>query len=93
MPKYLTAPGILMLIATLTFWAGRYRFVHIPPGGRRFLQETFSRRGLGALQGADYFLFFTLLMLVAAVLFVVVARYYRGQSYIHAEREEINGLA
>jgi len=42
-------PGLLMLMATLTFWAGRYRFVHIPPGGRRFLQETFSRRGLGAL--------------------------------------------
>jgi POT family proton-dependent oligopeptide transporter len=261
-------PGILMLIATLTFWAGRNRFVHIPPGGRRFLQETFSRRGLGtlgrltvvylfvavfwslfdqtgsswvlqaqhmnnllfgvellpaqiqaanpllvmlmiplfsyviypaidkvfpltalrkiaiglfvaaaafaiptaiqlsidqggtpsiawqlpayavltaaevmvsitclefsytqaprtmksfvmaffmlsislgnlftsavnfvirnpdgssALEGADYFLFFTLLMLVTAVLFVVVARYYRGQSYLHAEREEING--
>jgi proton-dependent oligopeptide transporter, POT family len=42
-------PGLLMLIATLTFWAGRYRFIHIPPGGRRFLQETFSRRGLGTL--------------------------------------------
>jgi POT family proton-dependent oligopeptide transporter len=42
-------PGILMLIATLTFWAGRHRFVHIPPGGRLFLKETFSRRGLGAL--------------------------------------------
>ena len=42
-------PGILMLIATLTFRAGRHRFVHIPPGGRLFLQEVFSRRGLGAL--------------------------------------------
>jgi POT family proton-dependent oligopeptide transporter len=42
-------PGILMLLATLTFWAGRHRFVHIPPGGREFLRETFSRRGLGAL--------------------------------------------
>jgi POT family proton-dependent oligopeptide transporter len=42
-------PGILMLIATLTFWAGRHRFVHIPPGGRQFLKEAFSRRGLGAL--------------------------------------------
>ena len=42
-------PGILMLIATLTFWAGRYRFVHIPPGGMRFIRETFSAVGLGAL--------------------------------------------
>ena len=42
-------PGVLMLIATLTFWAGRHKFVHIPPGGRKFLQEAFSKRGLGAL--------------------------------------------
>jgi POT family proton-dependent oligopeptide transporter len=42
-------PGVLMLVATLTFWAGRHRFVHIPPGGRKFLQEVFSKRGLGAL--------------------------------------------
>ena len=42
-------PGVLMLMATLVFWAGRYRFVHVPPGGRRFLKEAFSRTGLGAL--------------------------------------------
>jgi POT family proton-dependent oligopeptide transporter len=42
-------PGILMLLATIMFWAGRHRFVHIPPGGREFLREAFSRRGLGAL--------------------------------------------
>jgi POT family proton-dependent oligopeptide transporter len=42
-------PGILMLLATLTFWAGRHRFVHIPPGGRHFVREVFSRTGLGAL--------------------------------------------
>jgi POT family proton-dependent oligopeptide transporter len=42
--------------------------------------------GDSALQGADYFLFFTLLMLVTAALFVVLARYYRGQIYIHSEQ-------
>ena len=42
-------PGVLMLIATLTFRAGRHRFVHIPPGGMRFIRETFSSIGLGAL--------------------------------------------
>ena len=42
-------PGILMLTATLIFWAGRYQFVHVPAGGRRFLKEAFSRTGLGAL--------------------------------------------
>jgi proton-dependent oligopeptide transporter, POT family len=39
-------PGLLMLIATIAFWMGRREFVHIPPGGRRFVRETFSREGL-----------------------------------------------
>ncbi len=42
-------PGVLMLVATLTFWAGRYKFAHIPPGGMHFVRESFSRDGLGAL--------------------------------------------
>ena len=32
-------PGVLMLLATLIFWAGRYRFVHVPPGGRRIIKK------------------------------------------------------
>jgi POT family proton-dependent oligopeptide transporter len=39
-------PGILMVVATALFWAGRRRFVHIPPGGWEFVRETFSRDGL-----------------------------------------------
>jgi POT family proton-dependent oligopeptide transporter len=54
-------PGILMVVATLTFWAGRRRFVHIPPGGMEFVRETFSRDGL-----------FTLLRLLVLYLFVAV---------------------
>lgn len=42
-------PGVLMLLATLTFWAGRYRFVHIPPGGINFAKEVFSQDGLRAV--------------------------------------------
>ena len=42
-------PGILMGIATLVFWAGRNEFVHIPPGGREFATQLFSRVGLAAL--------------------------------------------
>ena len=38
-------PGVLMLAATWFFWLGRYKFVHIPPGGRQFLRETFSPQG------------------------------------------------
>ncbi len=42
-------PGVLMAIATLVFWTGRHKFVHIPPGGTAFLREVFSSEGLKAL--------------------------------------------
>ncbi|RFC48621.1 MAG: proton-dependent oligopeptide transporter, POT family [Verrucomicrobia bacterium] len=42
-------PGVLMALATVVFWMGRHRFVHIPPGGASFVRQTFSREGLGAL--------------------------------------------
>ena len=42
-------PGLLMLLATLTFWSGRYRFVHIQPAGVDFIKEMFSRTGLTSL--------------------------------------------
>jgi len=42
-------PGALMLLATIVFWSGRYRFVHIPAGGRSFIRQTFSQDGLKTL--------------------------------------------
>lgn len=39
-------PGVLMLMATLAFWSGRYRFVHIPPTGTCFIREVLSPFGL-----------------------------------------------
>ncbi|HVR34733.1 MAG TPA: POT family MFS transporter [Methylomirabilota bacterium] len=42
-------PGFLMLLATWVFWLGRWKFVHVPPGGREFLKESFGRVGRGAL--------------------------------------------
>ena len=39
-------PGILMGIATIIFWLGRYKFVHIPPPGRSFFRDNFNREGL-----------------------------------------------
>jgi POT family proton-dependent oligopeptide transporter len=48
-PAAFAVPGVLMLIATLTFRAGRHKFVHIPPGGRRFVREALSQVGLAAL--------------------------------------------
>jgi POT family proton-dependent oligopeptide transporter len=39
-------PGVLMLLATIAFWSGRYRFVHIPPAGSGFVKEVLSPFGL-----------------------------------------------
>jgi len=39
-------PGVLMALATLVFWLGRNRYIHVPAGGKRFLREAFSRDGL-----------------------------------------------
>ena len=53
-------PGVLMAIATLVFWLGRNRFIHVPPGGLAFLRQTFSRDGI-------------LAMLKLAVIYIFVA--------------------
>ncbi len=42
-------PGILMFIATVVFWAGRRKFVHIPPAGKSFLRDNFNREGRAAI--------------------------------------------
>jgi len=42
-------PGVLMLLATIIFWFGRYRFVHIPAGGQHFIREAFSQDGIRAI--------------------------------------------
>src|SRR6202022_4285002 len=42
-------PGILMFIATVVFWLGRKKFVHIPPAGVGFVREFFSGEGLSAI--------------------------------------------
>lgn len=42
-------PGVLMLLATVIFWSGRYRFVHIPAAGKSFLREALGGEGLRCL--------------------------------------------
>jgi len=44
--------------------------------------------GSSKLAGADYFLFFTGLMLVTAITFAVVARFYSGKRHLHQERPD-----
>jgi POT family proton-dependent oligopeptide transporter len=43
-------PGILMLVATVIFWLGRRKFVHIPPVGlKNYAAEIFNRGTLKIL--------------------------------------------
>jgi len=43
-------PGILMLIATIIFWSGRKKFVHIPPAGfKNYIREISTPENLKAL--------------------------------------------
>ncbi|MBR5978245.1 MAG: POT family MFS transporter [Verrucomicrobia bacterium] len=35
-------PGVFMLAATIIFWLGRFKFVHVPPNGIASFRETFS---------------------------------------------------
>ena len=42
-------PGVAMFIATIFFWAGRRKMVHVPPAGLGYLKETFSGEGLKTL--------------------------------------------
>jgi POT family proton-dependent oligopeptide transporter len=42
-------PGVLMLLATIVFHAGRNRFVHVPPAGKAFFRELLGGEGLRAI--------------------------------------------
>jgi len=58
-PVAFMLPGMLMLLATGLFWSGRYRFVHIPAAGMRFVSEALSGEGLrclGRLSGIYLFI-------------------------------------
>jgi proton-dependent oligopeptide transporter, POT family len=49
-PRYAFGiPGVAMFIATIFFWAGRRKMVHVPPAGLGYLKETFSSEGLKTL--------------------------------------------
>ncbi len=42
-------PAGLMILATVAFWLGRWKFVHIPRAGASFVKECFSGEGLRAV--------------------------------------------
>jgi POT family proton-dependent oligopeptide transporter len=42
-------PSVAMILATAAFWLGKWKYVHVPPGGIKFVKEVFSGEGLRAL--------------------------------------------
>jgi POT family proton-dependent oligopeptide transporter len=44
-------PAFLMALATIIFWSGRRKFIHIPPGGMGFVSETFGFTGIKSIAG------------------------------------------
>jgi POT family proton-dependent oligopeptide transporter len=49
-----------------------------------FNKSTFNALGIN-LAGANHYAFFALFMLVALILYIFVARIYRGKTYIQGE--------
>ncbi|MCP4256151.1 MAG: POT family MFS transporter [Planctomycetes bacterium] len=42
-------PAVLMFIATIAFWLGQWKFVHIPPAGTGLVKEIFTGEGLSII--------------------------------------------
>ncbi|MFQ6034765.1 MAG: POT family MFS transporter [Sedimentisphaerales bacterium] len=42
-------PAAFMVLATVAYWMGRKKFVHVPRGGTGFVKECFSGEGLRAI--------------------------------------------
>src|SRR5256886_1651850 len=64
-------PGIFMFIATVVFWLGRKRFVHIPPVGlRNYAAEFLNLNRLRAVRRS----------FLVLILFIVIC-YYLGQTF------------
>jgi POT family proton-dependent oligopeptide transporter len=48
-----------------------------------------KKLGASILEGANYFWFFTIFMLVASIVFVVWSQFYRGEMFIQGEEEAL----
>lgn len=47
-------PAALMVLAVVVFWAGRNKFIHVPPAGKSFLRSTFNWATFKALGGLAF---------------------------------------
>ena len=95
------APGILMLLATVIFWWGRKRFVHIPPAGlKSYFRELATRENFRALGNL------VMLMPFAAMFWALwnqnfsawveqadkMDRHFLGREWLPAEIQSVNPL-
>ena len=51
-------PGIFMLLATIFFWLGRYKFVHIKPEGTKVLSELCKKKNIKIILKLFYIFLF-----------------------------------
>jgi POT family proton-dependent oligopeptide transporter len=59
----------------------------------RFNAWDLRADGTRKLTDYQYFTFFTWLMLAASIVFVFVARYYKGQTYLQSQRPTLDEIA
>ena len=93
-------PGVLMLIATGIFWAGRRRFVHLPPSGRAAFKEAFSRDGLrvlGRLSGiyAFFIVYWALYYQTSSAWVLQAGRmdlHWLGRNWIPSQLQMLNSI-
>jgi len=78
-------PGIFMILATLAYWLGRYKLVHIRPGGKIGWLETLDSQGRRTL-GRICFIFLFVSMFFAL--------FYQSESawVLQAEKMGLNWL-
>jgi POT family proton-dependent oligopeptide transporter len=44
-------PAVAMFLATIAFWMGRKKFAVVPPAGKKWLEDVFSKDGLKTIGG------------------------------------------
>ncbi|MGA2541765.1 MAG: MFS transporter [Verrucomicrobiota bacterium] len=93
-------PGILMLMATIIFWSGRRKFVHVPPSGKTVLTEALSPAGLGIVLRLSglyvFFIVFWALYYQSSSAWVLQAGrmdlHWLGRDWIPSQLQAINSI-
>ncbi len=90
-------PGVMMLLATLAFWAGRRKYVHLPAGGFGFVKETLSGDGIVAIRQLSVILvlcavFFSLFDQSGSAWILQAANMNRYWLWIHWHKEQLTAV-